>query len=192
MAQHDPFTLDLFGNTSLSSGLGLGVTAFPSTFETDGDDGDPPHPPAVALREPPIDRPTSRAKAENFYLAGARGLAKSWRDRARDNLAAIRLAAVIEGDQRSATADEQAQLHTKLLDLNGKRITLSAEWDGRVEKLYALLGNSEPANRSAAEANLRDADGALNAIRAEGWRFFSTGEAGQKQKLVRAATMLSA
>jgi hypothetical protein len=31
MAQHDPFTLDLFGNTSLSSGLGLGVTAFPST-----------------------------------------------------------------------------------------------------------------------------------------------------------------
>ena len=38
MAQHDPFTLDLFGNTSLSSGLGLGVTAFPSTFETDGDE----------------------------------------------------------------------------------------------------------------------------------------------------------
>ena len=40
MAQHDPFTLDLFGNTSLSSGLGLGVTAFPSAFETDGDDTD--------------------------------------------------------------------------------------------------------------------------------------------------------
>jgi methyl-accepting chemotaxis protein len=88
-------------------------------------------------------------------------------------------------------ADEQAQLHTKLLDLNGRRVTLSGEWDGRVEKLYALLGKSEPANRSATEANLRDADGALNAVRAEGWQFFSTGEAGQKQKLVRAATMLS-
>ncbi len=88
-------------------------------------------------------------------------------------------------------ADEQAQLHTKLLDLNGKRITLSAEWDSRIEKLYALLGKSEAANRSAIEANLRDSDGALNAVRAEGWRFFSTGEASQKEKLVRAATMLS-
>jgi hypothetical protein len=37
-------------------------------------------------------------------------------------------------------ADEQAQLHTKLLDLNGRRVRLSGEWDGRVEKLYALLG----------------------------------------------------
>lgn len=111
MAQHDPFTLDLFGNTSLSSGLGLGVTAFPSTFETDGDDTDvPPHPPAVARMEPPADRPTSQAKGEAFYLAGTRGLAKSWRDRARDNLAAIRLAAAIEADQRPATAAEQAQL----------------------------------------------------------------------------------
>jgi N12 class adenine-specific DNA methylase/adenine-specific DNA methylase len=110
MAQHDPFTLDLFGNTSLSSGLGLGVTAFPSTFETDGDDGDAPHPPAVARIAPPVDQVASRARAENFYLAGTRGLAKSWRDRARDNLAAIRLAAVIEGDQRPATAEEHAQL----------------------------------------------------------------------------------
>src|SRR5260370_35672998 len=75
-------------------------------------------------------------------------------------------------------ADEQAQLHTKLVDLNAKRIALSAEWDRRIEKLYALLGNSDAANRSAAEANLRDADGALNAVRAEGCQFFSTGEAG--------------
>ena len=29
MALNDPFTLDLFSNTSLTSGLGLGVTAFP-------------------------------------------------------------------------------------------------------------------------------------------------------------------
>jgi methyl-accepting chemotaxis protein len=88
-------------------------------------------------------------------------------------------------------ADEQAQLHTKLLDLNGKRITLSTEWDSRIEKLHTLLGKSESANRSATEANLRDADGALNAIRAEGWRFFSTGEAGQKEKLASAAATLS-
>jgi methyl-accepting chemotaxis protein len=88
-------------------------------------------------------------------------------------------------------ADEQAQLHLKLLDLNGKRIALSAEWDSRLDKLYALLGTSEPSNRSGTEANLRDADGAMNAVRAEGWQFFSTGEAGQKEKVARAATMLS-
>jgi hypothetical protein len=35
MAHKDPFTLDLFSNTSLASGLGLGVTAFPTTFKAD-------------------------------------------------------------------------------------------------------------------------------------------------------------
>jgi N12 class adenine-specific DNA methylase/adenine-specific DNA methylase len=65
---------------------------------------------AAARIAPPVDQVASRVRAENFYLSGTRGLAKSWRDRARDNLCAIRLAAVIEGDQRSATAGEQAQL----------------------------------------------------------------------------------
>jgi hypothetical protein len=35
MALNDPFTLDLFSNTSLTSGLGLGVTAFPPAAEVD-------------------------------------------------------------------------------------------------------------------------------------------------------------
>ena len=39
MAHDDPVTIDLFGNTALSSGLGLGVTAFAGEFEADsGDD----------------------------------------------------------------------------------------------------------------------------------------------------------
>ena len=38
MAQKDPFTLDLFNNTSLSSGLGLGVAAFPLRLEADDTD----------------------------------------------------------------------------------------------------------------------------------------------------------
>lgn len=33
MTQKDPLTLDLFNNTSLSSGLGIGVTAFAASFE---------------------------------------------------------------------------------------------------------------------------------------------------------------
>lgn len=45
MSHDDPFTIDLFGNTALSSGLGLGVTAFASNFEPD-DDPDPTTPAA--------------------------------------------------------------------------------------------------------------------------------------------------
>jgi len=88
-------------------------------------------------------------------------------------------------------ADEQAQLHLKLLDLNAKRIAISAEWDGRIEKLYASLGTGEAEGRSGVEANLRDAAGAMSAARAEGWRYFSTGEAVQKERIARAAAILS-
>ena len=115
MAQDDPFTLDLFGKTALSSGLGLGVTAFAggSTVEP-GDDDDPdPSTPAIALPVPAVARsasPTRRARGANFYLTSDRALAKGWKDRARDNIAAIRLAAAIEADERPATPEEQEQL----------------------------------------------------------------------------------
>jgi N12 class adenine-specific DNA methylase/adenine-specific DNA methylase len=114
MAQDDPFTLDLFGNTALSSGLGLGVTAFAGdTFDPD-DDADPdPSPVAPALPLTALARPTPpahRVKGTNFYLVGDRTLAKGWKDRARDNIAAIRLAATIEAEGRPATLGEQEQL----------------------------------------------------------------------------------
>ena len=37
MSHDDPFTIDLFGNTALSSGLGLAVMAFARNFEPDDD-----------------------------------------------------------------------------------------------------------------------------------------------------------
>jgi adenine-specific DNA methylase len=108
MALNDPFTLDLFSNTSLTSGLGLGVTAFPPAAEVDrvvsSATISPSLPAASAASKPTL------ALGENFHLVGNRGLAKSWRDRAQGNLAAIRLAAEIEADHRPATAEEQAQL----------------------------------------------------------------------------------
>ena len=48
MAQDDPFTIDLFGNTALSSGLGLGVTAFAGDFTVESSDDDDPEPPTPA------------------------------------------------------------------------------------------------------------------------------------------------
>ncbi|MFG1250203.1 lactate dehydrogenase [Xanthobacter flavus] len=114
MAQDDPFTLDLFGNTALSSGLGLDVTAFAASFTEGPDDDDPPPTtpapaaPMAAAERRSVARPAERG--ENFYLAGTRQLARSWKDRARDNLVAIRLSAEIEQAQRSATPEEQSAL----------------------------------------------------------------------------------
>ena len=115
MAQDDPFTLDLFNNTALSSGLGLGITAFAasSNDNPDHDDDPPPSAPASAMPVASRQRASSspgRAPGENFHLVGDRTLAKSWKDRARDNIAAIRLAAAIEAEERPATPEEQAQL----------------------------------------------------------------------------------
>jgi N12 class adenine-specific DNA methylase/adenine-specific DNA methylase len=119
MSNDDPFTLDLFGNTALSSGLGLGVTAF------GGDLGPEPladeRPSAPAAPDPhakPLPLAavghrrvnTATARGQNFILQRDRGLAKSWKQRAHDNLAAIRLAAEIAAKDRPATPEEQAQL----------------------------------------------------------------------------------
>ncbi|GHD24036.1 Eco57I restriction-modification methylase domain-containing protein [Tianweitania populi] len=118
MAHDDPFTLDIFGSTALSSGLGLGVTAFSGDFDPDGDPDPDSYPttpaPAkavagVAQSSKPWTE-TQRRDAVNFHLAGSRGLAKAWKKRARDSIAAIRLAADIEAEERPATRDEQERL----------------------------------------------------------------------------------
>lgn len=113
MSHDDPFTIDLFGNTALSSGLGLGVTAFGDAVEPDGDDDPDPSSPAPAMPVAAVARRPStacRARGPNFHLAGSRGLARGWKERARDNIAAIRLAAEIEADDRPATCEEQERL----------------------------------------------------------------------------------
>ncbi|TAU57326.1 lactate dehydrogenase, partial [Rhizobium ruizarguesonis] len=109
---NDPFTLDMFGNTALSSGLGLGVTAFASFSPDAANDDDPdPVPPAPAPALPIAAAPARRAGLRaNFYLDGDRGLPSSWKDRARANVAAILVANGISRQDRPATPKEQAQL----------------------------------------------------------------------------------
>jgi N12 class adenine-specific DNA methylase/adenine-specific DNA methylase len=113
MSHDDPFTIDLFGNTALSSGLGLDVTAFGGTFEPDDDPDPDPSSPAPAMPISAVVRPPStaaQARGSNFCLADDRGLARGWKDRARDNIAAIRLVAAIEAEARPATREEQERL----------------------------------------------------------------------------------
>ncbi len=119
MSNDDPFTLDLFGNTSLSSGLGLGVTAFGSDFGAEDPVDERPSAPAAPVpHAKPVPRAaaghgrvnTATARGQSFFLESDRSLAKGWKQRARDNLAAIRLAAEIEAEDRPATPEEQARL----------------------------------------------------------------------------------
>jgi len=116
---NDPFTLDMFDNTALSSGLGLGVTAFGAFSPAAANDDDPdPTPPASGPASAPPraaavpSRPPSRPRRlrANFYLDGDRGLPSSWKDRARANVAAILIANNISKQDRPATPKEQAQL----------------------------------------------------------------------------------
>lgn len=111
---NDPFTLDMFGNTALSSGLGLGATAFGdfSPAAANDDDPDPTPPPAGPASAPPREASPSRPRRlrANFYLEGDRGLPSSWKDRARANVATILVANNISRQDRPATPKEQAQL----------------------------------------------------------------------------------
>jgi methyl-accepting chemotaxis protein len=88
-------------------------------------------------------------------------------------------------------ADEQAKLMLRVLELDQTRIAMSGQWDIALDKLRALLAAAASPYRADLDGLLRDADGALNAVRAAGWRFFATGEADQKDTIVRNAAPLS-
>ena len=90
-------TLSLFDTTALS-GLALGASTGPRFRE------DPVEAAAAPEPEP------ERVPAHTFRLSGERALARGWRARAADNLAAIRLTQAIEGEDRHATPAEQDQL----------------------------------------------------------------------------------
>ena len=89
-------TLSQFDTTALSGGLTLGATASPR-FRED------------IVDVPPAPIP-ERIPARTYRLDGERSLAKGWKARAADNVAAIRLLREIEIEDRHATADEQDRL----------------------------------------------------------------------------------
>jgi len=90
--------LSLFDTTAIDTSLGFGGLRLFNRVATNDDDETPPPAPPVAM------------VARNYRLIGDRALSGSWKQRAEDNIEAIRLAAVIEAEHRPATADEQASL----------------------------------------------------------------------------------
>ncbi|MDZ7602164.1 MAG: DEAD/DEAH box helicase family protein, partial [Hoeflea sp.] len=114
---NDPFTLDMFGSSALSSGLGLGVTAFGGFSGEPANDDDPdPKPPSPApartISTPPRPAATKQGQRANFYLDDRedRGLAASWKDRAKANVAAILTAGEIERHNLPVTREQQKRL----------------------------------------------------------------------------------
>lgn len=100
-------SLGLFDSTSLASGLALDTTQAPA------DATGTAAPATVPDNDLPASPPPLRVAArgqQNFRLAADRTLAKTWRGRAADNLAAIRLVKAFAGEGREATAAEQDQL----------------------------------------------------------------------------------
>jgi len=92
-------SFDLFGSTALATGLTL-------------DAGGVSRPAPQAAFQPAQRFEPRRAEPPggDFQLTGDRALAASWRERALDNLAAIRLAHELGQEGRRATLDEQRRL----------------------------------------------------------------------------------
>lgn len=118
MAHEDRFTLDMFGSSALSSGIGLGASAFggfaPDASNDDDPDPIPPVPaPARAATSPTFKpaTPTQRDRANFYFDEGEdRGLAASWKERARLNVAAILTANEIERNNILVTREHQKRL----------------------------------------------------------------------------------
>jgi hypothetical protein len=87
--------LSLFSSSSLSGAADL------FWGELEGEESPLPSP----IAETPLVIPQT-----DFRLNGTRGLTTRWKDRARDNIAAIRLLGTLETEDRNATPDEQAVL----------------------------------------------------------------------------------
>ena len=91
-------TLSLFDSTSLAGGMTLGGETYRPLAAPEPDE-EPTEPTAAATTE-----------GKNFQLTGDRRLARGWKARAADNLAAINLATKLEAEKRPATEEEQAVL----------------------------------------------------------------------------------
>jgi N12 class adenine-specific DNA methylase/adenine-specific DNA methylase len=145
MARHsDQLTLSLFDTTALSSGLTLDGGSFGFTPEADLYDDDAGE--TVAASSVP---------ARNFALRGDRALAVNWRQRACDNLAAIRLAIEIENASRNATPEEQNIL-SRFVAFGGSDLAekmfrragecFAAGWEELGEDLERLVSREELAS----------------------------------------------
>ncbi len=114
----------------------------------------PPPPPPAVEAVPEVDVLTGN----NYYISDVRPLATSWRERARGNIAAIKLWKAITAEGRVATPDEQEILITYVgwgaSDLANRMFPMAAtghrddEWEALAAELRAVLTPEEYADAS--------------------------------------------
>jgi methyl-accepting chemotaxis protein len=92
----------------------------------------------------------------------------------------------------AASAGEVVGLQKKLLELYRTRNVANIDWDRHLDQMRKTTSVTESANWAEVNLQLRDADGALNAVRASAWRFAAMNEASEKQEIVRRANLLRA
>jgi N12 class adenine-specific DNA methylase/adenine-specific DNA methylase len=105
---------DLSGSSALPSTLTLGGSAWIGSAGDNDNEPDPPPPgprPSQLRRFVEPEPASDAAEPKNFYLdSGSRGLGKTWKDRARANIDAIRTASEIERRGGPASREEQERL----------------------------------------------------------------------------------
>jgi hypothetical protein len=104
---HDQFTLPFLDTSIVAEGFGL-YGGFPTAKSPAPAQINVEPEEAELLDAPAPTKPSLRS--QDYRLAGERCLAKSWKARAEDNLAAIRLMTTIEAEARLARPDEQERL----------------------------------------------------------------------------------
>ncbi|OLP55767.1 lactate dehydrogenase [Rhizobium rhizosphaerae] len=109
---NDPFTLDMFGSSALSSVLGVTACGGLATNDDTSYATPPARAPSVPIKTSRPLKPRRQGDCANFHFSDSedRGLPPSWKERARLNLAAILTANEIEKQDRPATREEQAKL----------------------------------------------------------------------------------
>jgi len=150
------FSLDLFGSTALTPAdlvptglIRIPMKEVPSAGSEDFSDTAPDTLPAAER---------AAVTAPAFRLAGGRGLAQGWKQRAIDNIEAIRLLKEIESEHRPATPDEQGKLirfcafsSTELAQNIFRRAgAFDSGWQELGESLENLVSPAERAGRSRA------------------------------------------
>ncbi|CAN5537828.1 hypothetical protein BH11PSE4_BH11PSE4_27720 [soil metagenome] len=92
----------------------------------------------------------------------------------------------------AAGASDVVGLQKKLLEIYRTRNIATIDWDRHLDQMRKTTSVTESANWSEVNLQLRDADGALSAVRASAWHFATMNEASEKQEIVRRANLLRA
>ena len=159
--KHDQFTLPFLDTTIVAEGFGL-YAGFP-TAKSSAHAQTNVEPEEAELLDAPV--PTKPSlPAQDYRLVGDRRLAESWKGRAEDNLAAIRLMTAIEAEGRHARPDEQERLAKftafGAVDLAEKLFRRAGDafapaWEDLGLELEGLVSRDDLASLSSGRRNTR-------------------------------------